>query len=79
MISMKASGFTYNPAHNHANEDGTMDYNFDKIKVTDFAKYFFSSSLKIKAEGWNITVQVALKRYIYEQFYNSTKTYHSEK
>ena len=35
MISMKASGFTYNPAHNHANEDGTMDYNFDKIKVTD--------------------------------------------
>lgn len=79
MISMKASGFTYNPSLNHKREDGTVDYNFDKVKVTDFAKFFLSSSLKVKAEGWNISVQVALKRYIYEQFYNPTKTYHSEK
>ena len=79
MVSMKASGFTYNPSLNHTREDGTVDYNFDKVKVTDFSKFFFSSTLKVKAEGWNISVQVALKRYIYEQIYSPTKTYHSEK
>jgi hypothetical protein len=62
---MKASGFTYNPTHNHTRPDGTVDYNFDKVKVTDMKKFFLSSSLKIKAEGWNVSVQVALKRYIY--------------
>jgi hypothetical protein len=49
MIGMKASGFTYNPAHNHTKENGIIAYNFDKVKVTDFPKFFFSSSLKIKA------------------------------
>lgn len=79
MISMKASGFTYNPGLNCTRADGVVEYNFDKVRVTDFGKFFFSSTLKVKAEGWNISVQVALKRYIYELVYNPTKTYHSEK
>ena len=49
MISMKASGFTYNPGLNYTRADGTVNYNFDKVKVTDFGKFFFSSTLKVKA------------------------------
>lgn len=49
LISMKASGFTYNPSLNHTLQNGTVDYNFDKVRVTDFSKFFFSSTLKVKA------------------------------
>jgi lysophospholipid acyltransferase len=80
MISMKASGFAYNPSQNKHKVEGVVEeYNFDKVKVTDFNKFFLNSSLKVKAEGWNVSVQVALKKYIYEQVYNPTQTFHSEK
>ncbi len=79
MISMKASGFTYNPSQSVKKDDGTIEHNFDKVKVTDLRKFFLNPSLKVKAEGWNVSVQVALKKYIYEQIYNPTHTYHTEK
>lgn len=77
MISMKASGFTYNPSQSIRNQDGSIEHNFDKVKVTDFTKFFLNPSLKVKAEGWNVSVQIALRKYIYEQIYNPTRTYHS--
>lgn len=49
MISMKASGFTYNPSHSVRNQDGTIEHNFDKVKVTDLIKFFLNPSLKVKA------------------------------
>lgn len=49
MISMKASGFTYNPSHSIRNQDGTIEHNFDKVKVTDLIKFFLNPSLKVKA------------------------------
>jgi hypothetical protein len=49
MISMKASGFTYNPGLNCTRADGVVEHNFDKVSVTNFGKFFFSSTLKVKA------------------------------
>ena len=49
MISMKASGFTYNPSNSVRNQDGTIEHNFDKVKVTDLIKFFLNPSLKVKA------------------------------
>lgn len=40
MISMQASGITYFVERNHKNSDGTVRYNFDRVKVTDFTKFF---------------------------------------
>lgn len=31
--------------------------------------------MKDKAEGWNISVQAALRKYIYEQIHNPMNTY----
>ena len=81
MISMKASGFTYNPKKNIIDDKSgkVISYNFDKVKVTDFKMFFLESSIKVKADGWNMSVQNALKKYIYEQIYNPMKTYQSDK
>lgn len=49
MVSMKASGFTYNPSQSIKKKDGTIEHNFDKVKVTDFNKFFLNPSLKVKA------------------------------
>jgi len=75
MISMKASGITYYPERNHKNHDGTIRPNFDRVQVTDFVKFYIEPSLKVKAEGWNMSVQNALKKYIYEQIYDPTVQY----
>jgi hypothetical protein len=48
---------------------------FNRIQVTDFVKFYVEPSLKVKAEGWNMTVQNALKKYIYEQVYDPTVHY----
>jgi hypothetical protein len=77
---MKACGFTYNPSANKVKPDGAVEsYDFSKIQITDFYKFYVLSSLKVKAEGWNMTVQNALKKYIYEQVYNPLKTYKDER
>ena len=49
LISMKASGFTYNPSHSVRKQDGTVEHDFDKVRVTDFIKFFLNPSLKVKA------------------------------
>lgn len=60
MISIHLSGLSYNSA----------TALFDKIQVTNLYGYFFNPSLKVKAECWNMPIQVALKRYIYETVYD---------
>lgn len=79
MISMKASGFTYDPSQSIKNADGTIEHNFERVKVSDLVKFFLNPSFKVKGEGWNASVQNALKKYIYEQIYNPTHAFHSEK
>lgn len=63
MVSVHSSGLSYSKEEN----------NFEKIQVTKAMGFYFNPSLKIKAECWNISVQVALKRYIYEQVYDQKK------
>ena len=41
--------------------------------------FFFSPSLKVKAECWNMPIQIALKRYIYETIYDPKHQYPNEK
>ena len=38
--------------------------------MTDIAKFYGDPALKVKAESWNMGVQVALRRYIYENLYS---------
>lgn len=80
MISMKISGFTYNPSKNKLNSDGSVEeYNFNKVQVTDLYQFYVKPSIKEKAEGWNMSVQNALRKYIYEQVYDPLRTYKDEK
>ena len=60
MISVHGSGLSY---------DATQQ-NFNKIQTSRIYDFFLNPSLKIKAESWNIPVQIALRRYIYENIYN---------
>ena len=69
MISVHSSGLSYSKSHN----------DFSKICVTKLKGFFLDPSLKVKIDCWNISVQVALKRYIYEQTYDSKAVYSSEK
>lgn len=44
---MKASGITYNPSKNKLNSDGTVqEYDFDRIRITDFHTFYIKSSIK---------------------------------
>ena len=70
MVSMKASGFTYNPRKNIKKADGSIEYNFDRVEVINLSKFYLSPSFKVKVDSWNISVAVALRRYIYENIYN---------
>jgi|688.fasta_scaffold999554_1 hypothetical protein len=65
MISMKASGFTYCPEKSRKDKDGTIRHSFERVQVTDFVKFYIEPSIKVKAEGWNMSVQNALRKYIY--------------
>ena len=60
MISVHLSGLSYNA------KNGL----FDKICVTKIFGFFFDPSLKVKAECWNMPIQISLKRYIYESIYD---------
>jgi hypothetical protein len=65
MMSMRASGITYNPAKNVVNKDNSISYNFTRVEVTNMTDYYFAPAFKVKGDSWNMSVQVALKRYIY--------------
>ena len=69
MISVHLSGLSYNASNN----------TFDKIQVTRLWGFFFDPSLKVKAECWNMPIQTALKRYIYESIYDPVGNYPNEK
>lgn len=70
MMSMRASGITYNPSKNVVNKDNSITYSFSKVEVTDMNGFYLTPSFKVKGDSWNMSVQVALKRYIYENIYN---------
>ena len=70
MMSMRASGITYNPEKNVKKEDGSIEYNFGKIEVNNMTGFYLNPSMKVKADSWNVSIQWALKRYIYENIYN---------
>lgn len=70
MVSMRASGITYNPSKNIINKDNSIAYDFGKVEVTNMTKFYLDPTIKIKGENWNMSVQVALRRYIYENLYN---------
>lgn len=66
MISMRASGFTYNPSKNVKNPDGTiLKYDFGRVEVNNMTKFYLDPSMKVKVDHWNISVQWALRKYIY--------------
>ena len=65
MVSVHSSGLSFSKLHN----------DFTKIYVTKLKGFFLDPSLKVKTDCWNISVQVALKRYIYEQSYDSKAVY----
>ena len=65
LMSMKASGITYNPSKNVVNKDNSISYNFSKVEVTNLRGFYINPSFKVKGDSWNMSTQVALKRYIY--------------
>lgn len=65
LVSLHFSGITY-----RAGESG-----FNKIQVTKLREVYLNPSLKIKAESWNMSVQIALRKYIYEIIYNPAGQY----
>jgi hypothetical protein len=69
MMSMRASGITYNPSKNVVNKDNSISYDFSRIEVTGM-KFYTAPSFKVKADNWNMSVQLALRRYIYENLFN---------
>ena len=69
LISVHMSGLSYNAPTGK----------FDKIQVTKLYGFFFDPSIKVKAECWNMPVQNALKRYIYEAIYDPKGNYPTEK
>ena len=79
MMSMRASGFTYNPKKNVVGKNGdVVSYDFSRVEVNNMTQFYLNPSFKVKVDNWNISVQWALKRYIYENIYNP-KDYTDEK
>jgi lysophospholipid acyltransferase len=70
MVSMRASGITYNPRKNTTNKDNSISYDFGRVEVNNMNKFYLDPSLKVKTDHWNISIQLALRRYIYENLYN---------
>ena len=76
---MRASGFTYNPKKNVVGKNGdVVSYDFSRVEVNNMTQFYLNPSFKVKVDNWNISVQWALKRYIYENIYNP-KDYTDEK
>ena len=75
MISMRASGITYNPKKNITAADGTIKtYNFSKIEVNNMTEFYLNPSFKVKVDHWNISVAWALRRYHFSNSAISMKT-----
>ena len=73
-MGMRASGFTYNPSKNKKNEAGEIvSYDFGRVEVNNMTKFYLEPNFKVKVDHWNISIQWALKRYIYENIYNPKK------
>ncbi len=73
MVSMRASGITYNPKENKTKQDGTIEYDFGKVEVNNMTKFYLNPNMKVKTDNWNISVQWALRRYIYENIFDPKK------
>ncbi len=66
MISMRASGITYNPINNKVDKEGKIiEYDFGRVEVNNMTKFYLDPNMKVKVDHWNISVQWALRRYIY--------------
>ncbi len=66
MLGMHASGITYKKApKDPLGEHGT----WDNIKVSDIMTFEFDPVMKNKVDAWNMSVQNALKLYVYEKMY----------
>ena len=63
MISMRASGFTYNPGKSTVDKEGQVQHNFGRVEVNGIRKFYLDHSFKVKADNWNISVAWALRRY----------------
>lgn len=70
MVGMRASGFTYNPSKSTKNEKGEIVHDFGRVEVNNMTQLYFAPSFKVKVDYWNISIQWALKRYVYENLYN---------
>ena len=40
MVSMRASGITYNPSKNTKYDDGTVNHDFSRIEVNNMTKFY---------------------------------------
>jgi hypothetical protein len=69
MVAMNASGITYNPV---IVNDEVKEEKWDRIAVSDMFTFEVDPSMKKKADAWNISVQIALKRYIYDRAVNNS-------
>lgn len=69
MMSMRASGITYDPAKNVINKDNSITYDFGKVQTTGLA-FYTDPSFKVKADNWNVSYRIALGRYVYQNIYN---------
>lgn len=70
MMSMRASGITYNPSKNIINKDNSVTNDFGRVETTGMMKFYFDPSLKVKADHWNMSMQAALRKYVYENLFN---------
>lgn len=70
MISLRATGITYNPSKNVVNKDNSITYDFTRIEMNHLYNFYITPSFKIKGDHWNICTVVALRRYVYENIYN---------
>lgn len=69
LVSVHLSGLSYSASSKK----------FDKIAITKIWGFFFNPSVKIKIECWNIPIQIALKRYIYDSVYDPNAHFKDEK
>lgn len=69
MVGMHATGFTYHP---QSEPSGKIVNKWDRIVVSNIWDFEMDPSMKKKADGWNIPIQTALKRYIYDRINKSS-------
>ena len=63
MVSMRASGITYNPKKNKVAADGKVEvFDFTKIEVNNMTEFYLNPSFKVKVDHWNISIALGLRR-----------------